>query len=704
MPRVFVFAYVGFIHSVLRRRASTRGGNGSHFPSVLIDRLLTTYPQVASRDDIFIPLKTERLIFDHSRYIEIIEVINGKHKLRYDDLSAILDYGNGCKLIELFENKYNDIGICDYKNVRQTIFQAAVINDNLYFLQVWINILKSKHIDVLNMIKQFDIVIIEKIQSNEMIEYLVNLGWSLPRWREIILIPNVSLILLEYAFAMASSKRDGASKITMDIVMDRFIWDNTKGGLFRRLHWLLSKCDAKLQIEFFRTMKKTAGHQKCVKLIQFIFNEVLNINIITPLSLEMSLNPEYFETMEYELFVAYWYVQSRQLTKLRTIKFEEKHLSPFHHINGGWAEGSGGAYLNKMVDIIHHKCLASTGNVTNSDGVDTNALDIYTYFVDEHGLDSSIPKIMRANGSIDIIRSKLVGMEARSYGNRLHFGNESKPIRYLMNHAIDRNNVLVIQAIKNQFPDVEFNDDNSDDKIQYQKQLTKFKQTMNKMQNTKYEISVKAIENSLINLYVKHIENRYDNNINVDIYDNKSNNSNNSNSVSNIKHELIKLIYCNDLLFCNKNYRYDLKTDIVKAIATFGSQKGISLFHTISKNVNLAGLLRSIYDILSHENDEKNQEPNQERILASILDINVRNIENTTNINICSNVYDINDALLSCNNEGQLSIECLAFGSYNEKYEKIKFLENRSEKDDKFIELVHQIQCKSIQAKLENIS
>ena len=131
-----------------------------------------------------------------------------------------------------------------------------------------------------------------------------------------------------------------------------------------------------------------------------------------------------------------------------------------------------------------------------------------------------------------------------------------------------------------------------------------------------YEISMTVISNSLLKLYQRYIS---------DVDDNV------------LKNEFITNVYYNKKYFHNLDYKYYLKSPLVGTIiSTRKTDSGICLFHSIASSVNF-------YNILIY-------------IMKQIND----------NYNDCNK-------LLLCDNDGTIVLQRIVFGSYNEKYQRLKF-------------------------------
>ena len=134
---------------------------------------------------------------------------------------------------------------------------------------------------------------------------------------------------------------------------------------------------------------------------------------------------------------------------------------------------------------------------------------------------------------------------------------------------------------------------------------------------------------------------------------------------------LFKHIICNEKYFCNNNYEYSLQSKIIGEIVN--ETKGCYIFHLILKNELMSDVFLKIMKGESELDKEKDKE-------------------------------DRKDLYLLLNEKNELPIECVVFGSYNEKYQELKDFKNKEKnKQDELIQLLHRVQKESIDAKLANI-
>ena len=159
-----------------------------------------------------------------------------------------------------------------------------------------------------------------------------------------------------------------------------------------------------------------------------------------------------------------------------------------------------------------------------------------------------------------------------------------------------------------------------------------------------YSISVNRIENSILNLYQRYF-----------------------NGNDSIRHVLLNDMIFDEKYFCNGKFRYYLESNIIGTIDS--GVNGMYLFHSILKN-----------DSLSH-------------LFVDIMNVHFKGI----NKDKIEWKYT-NDLLLFVNENNELPIGCLVFGSYNDKYQSEKFVSN-----SEFVQLLHQIQYETIRVKIKNV-
>ena len=176
--------------------------------------------------------------------------------------------------------------------------------------------------------------------------------------------------------------------------------------------------------------------------------------------------------------------------------------------------------------------------------------------------------------------------------------------------------------------------------------------------------------NVLISIKIEnHLENDQD--LSQDeLKANESKNKDDTNHAKIIKYKSIKKmekflfdIICNKKYFCNKNYKYFIKSPCVGAIIS--DHSGIYLFHAILRNDSMSNTLMKIF--------------------------------NTTK--------DESKLLLLLDNSQTIPLQCIVFGSYNEKYQKIKLVKNNYQdyQNSELIQLLHKIQKRTIEIKLKSI-
>ena len=212
----------------------------------------------------------------------------------------------------------------------------------------------------------------------------------------------------------------------------------------------------------------------------------------------------------------------------------------------------------------------------------------------------------------------------------------------------------------------------------------------------------------------------------------------NANVPAKVAREFVSMIYCDEKYFCNKEGSYSLTNEHMKCfVSTPNDRKGLFLFHSILKDANLSNLLTIVAHVRKKPNANKNGSDSITQTTGvtsdntdekSPLALEIKEMENVIPENddmykdndhssdSTWKNYNIDDLLLLEDNNNQIPIECLMLGSYNTKYQLLKFGKKKKKKDKsqtdaisitkqdgELIELLHVIQRDTIRLKLQNI-
>ena len=666
-------------------------------------------------------------ILKHNKCLDLFRLICGEYNfsfvaIRTDRLTRHVYWKEILKIWQI-EAKHNII----HEALARDIITVCLSHENRIFIDYWFKLINSKDSNIKggskDIIKNHTELIVTRVKSLYMLEMFIANGLVVPSLNEAIQTVNISEVVIRYII-----NKQEKTAVTMNELNLRLKYLNKK--FYNILYCLLSFASADTRSQFLESSKpieteteaemKTSNDDNNNNLMRCHDCNFIHLVYYLMIDIDDKKVDEVSKQIEKDYLANGTFTSARSKESIYKSSVERplRGLIWYYKCRNHKFGLSHDHVARNFKIKAYEDCMYINRNMNNNNDNSINPTDTSP---DDHDgpkieSDSDISRVIAENikglhtddFGKDVLMEKLfycvtvdtweAMLKQQQYDNYL--GSVlNRIIPRLYGIAVDTKREEFIthfekkysKYLKSNTTRYNDNDERKDEFVTQWQQYTELKT---------YNVVMNRISNSLLNLYQRYIESEDVNNLN-----------NVGNDRDSIQMQFIRIFFCSEKFFCNPNYQYCIKSDIIGTIETNKNEKGMYLFHSILKYSNLSNVLlfimkHKMYNniIVSQPiwNTKSSSDVGAEKTLTKILIHNHSNVNRSRMEQTNGNNENI---LLLFDNNGQIPIQCLVFGSYNEKYQMLKYNENLKDNQDDvdLIQLLHDLQTRTIKIKLKNI-